>query len=344
MPEPAGPKTISRRELLRLEGDRLPPEPSPDPPADHWVRVHRTAMACRFEVTLSGEHAVHLGAAREALAEADRVEELLTVFRETSEVSRLNALAATESVVASPELFALLRTAVRLHADTGGAFDPTSTPLLRTWGFLRRQGRLPTPEEIAGARAVVGLTHVELLEASREVRFGRLGVELSFGSIGKGYALDAMAEDLRRRGVPGALLSAGGSSLVAFGQDGGFPVDVRSRRVGEGPLFRLDLRDAAQATSGAGEQFIEVEGRRYGHVIDPRTGWPAAGVLSATAVADRAADADALSTAFLIGGPALAERYCAEHPGVLALLVPEDEPDRRLVYGRHSGVEIQEAG
>jgi thiamine biosynthesis lipoprotein len=295
-------------------------------------------MACRFEVALSGEHAAHVGAAQDALAEADRVEEVLTVFRETSEVSHLNARAAHEAVAASPELFALLEAASRLHAETEGAFDPTATPLLRAWGFLRRAGRLPAAEEVEEARASVGLSHVRLDAEGRRVRFDRAGVELSFGSIGKGYALDVMADALRRRGVPAALLSAGGSSVVAVGGGpSGFRVDVHSPRLGKRPLFQIALRDAAQSTSGAGEQFFEVEGKRYGHVIDPRTGWPASGVLSATVVTDRAAAADALSTAFLVAGPALAERYCAEHAGVLALLVPEDDPERRLVFGGHDG-------
>lgn len=122
---------MRRRHLLGLE-ERQPPS------ADHWLRVHRTAMACRFEIALSGEDARHLGAAREALEEADRVEDLLTVFRETSEVSRLNARAGRETVDVGPELFALLARAASLHASTAGAFDATATPLLEAWGFLRR--------------------------------------------------------------------------------------------------------------------------------------------------------------------------------------------------------------
>jgi len=334
--EPAPRRTLSRRDLLTLA-------PRPEPGSGHLVRVHRRAMACRFEVALRGEHADFLGAAQEALDEADRIEDRLTVFRETSEVSRLNAGAAEVPVPVSEELYGLLETAARLHEGTGGAFDPTATPLLRTWGFLRREGRLPEAGEIEAARAVVGLPLVERDAEARMVRFRKPGVELSFGSIGKGYALDAMKERLRRVGVSAALLSAGGSSVVAFGGgDEGFRVDVTSRRVPDRPLFRLWLRDAAQATSGAGEQFFEVEGRRYGHVIDPRTGWPAAGVLSATVVTASGAFADALSTAFLVAGPALAERYCAENPGTLALLVPEDEPGARLVFGGYPGVEMEE--
>ena len=328
---------MRRRLLLGLE-ERKPAS------ADHWIRVHRTAMACRFEIALSGEDARHLGTAREALEEADRVEELLTVFRDTSEVSRLNAHAGTDAVAVSDELFGLLERAAALHAATGGAFDPTSTPLLHAWGFLRREGRRPDAATLEATRALVGMERVKLDGALRTVRRERSGVQLSFGSLGKGYALDRMAEGLRRSGVPSALLSAGGSSVVAVGGgEEAFAIDVRSKRAAGARLFGLRLRDAAQATSGSGEQSFEVDGQRYGHVLDPRTGWPAAGVLSATVVTASAADADALSTAFLVAGPALAERYCSEHPGTLALLVLEAEPDRRLVFGNHAGATLEEA-
>jgi FAD:protein FMN transferase len=329
---------MRRRHLLGLE-ERLPPS------ADHWIRVHRTAMACRFEIALSGEDARHLGAAREALAEADRVEELLTVFRATSEVSRLNARAGAGAVVVSDELFGLLERAAALHSATAGAFDPTSTPLLQAWGFLSREGRRPDPATLEAIRALVGMDHVQLDGRLRTVRFDRPGAQVSFGSLGKGYALDRMAEGLRRCGVPKALLSAGGSSVVAFGgNDEAFAVDVRSKRASGARLFGLRLRDAAQATSGSGEQFFEVDGQRYGHVLDPRTGWPATGVLSATVVTGSAAEADALSTAFLVAGPSLAETYCADHPGTLALLVLEAEPDRPpRVFGGHEGATLEES-
>ena len=312
------------------------------PSADHWIRVHRNAMACRFEIALSGEDAPHLGAAREALEEADRIEDLLTVFRATSEVSRLNACAGADAVTVSDELFGLLERAGAIHAATGGAFDPTSTPLLEAWGFLRREGRRPEAATLEATRALVGMEGVTLDGALKTVRLQRPGMRLSFGSLGKGYALDRMADGLRRSGVPEALLSAGGSSVVAFGgDDAGFAVDVRSKRAAGARLFGLRLRDAAQATSGAGEQFFEVDGHRYGHVLDPRTGWPAAGVLSATVVTGSAADADALSTAFLVAGPALAESYCKDHPGTQAVLVLEAEPDRLLVFGSHEGSALE---
>jgi thiamine biosynthesis lipoprotein len=330
VPRPGRP--LSRRQLFAIPrgeaGDR----------EGHWIRVHRRAMACRFEITLSEEDAGHVPAARAALDEVERIEDALTVFRETSEVAEINRAAAAAPVAVSPLLYELLERCRSVYEAVGGAFDPTSTPLSRTWGFLAREGRLPTEEEIESSRAAVGFDKVELDPERRTVRFLAPGIALNFGSIGKGYALDLVATGLRARGVPKALLSAGGSSVLAFGEGEGFPVNVTSPRRAQ-VLAHLTMREGCLATSGAGEQFFEVEGRRYGHVIDPRTGWPAEGVLSASVVARSAAEADALSTAFLVAGPDFAKSYCDAHPGVMALLVPEDD-SAVLVFGEAEGVEV----
>jgi thiamine biosynthesis lipoprotein len=242
------------------------------------------------------------------------------------------------------DLFALLLRCRDLSALTTGAFDITSTPLSRCWGFLRREGRLPPPEAIAAARALVGMPGVVLDETARTVRFARVGMELNLGSIGKGYALDRMAALMRGRGVGHALLSAGGSSAVALGGRGdGWAIDVRSRQVGLEKLARLHLRDGALATSGAGEQYFEVEGKRYGHVIDPRTGWPAAGVLSVSVVTAEGALSDALSTAFLVGGLEFARSYCATRPQTLALVTPDGAASRPVVLGAFAGARVEVA-
>ena len=329
-------RALTRRELFTLR--------RPADEGGHWLRLHRPAMACRFEILLDGADERHAAAAREALDEADRLEAELSVFRETSALSRLNRTAAEKPVPVDADLFALLGLCRDLHARTAGAFDITSTPLSRCWGFLRREGRLPSPEAIAAARALVGMSGVVFDETARTVHFARAGLELNLGSIGKGYALDRMAALMRGRGVAHALLSAGGSSAVALGGRGeGWTVDIRSRQVGSGKLARLHLRDGALATSGAGEQFFEVEGQRYGHVIDPRTGWPAAGILSASVVTAEGALSDALSTAFLVGGLDVARRYCASYPQTLAFVTPDDGTSRPVVLGAFAGATVEEA-
>jgi FAD:protein FMN transferase len=354
-------EAISRRELFALEFAH------PSQESSYWIRVQRRAMACRFEVTLPGEHGHDIPAAREGLDEVDRIESALTVFRDTSDLVRLNRAASAGPVPVDEKLFALLLLCRQLHADTGGAFDVTSTPLSRCWGFLRREGRLPSKEEIDCARACVGMDGVELDETARTVRFRRPGMELNLGSIGKGYALGRVETLLRRRGVSDALVSAGGSSVLALGggglggaerppaqrasegftperaDDDGWVVDLRSRQVKRDRLARLRLRDAALGTSGAGEQFVEIGGTRYGHVLDPRTGSPASGVLSASVISSEPARADALSTAFLVGGPELARRYCEEHPGTLALVTSDDGSERPQVFGQCPGAILEAA-
>jgi thiamine biosynthesis lipoprotein len=325
--------SLSRRNFLSLDfGDRRAT-------GDHWVRVHRVAMACRFEVMLSSDDAIDVDAARAALDEADEIEAMLTVFRDTSEVVELNRQAAAKPVVVSPGLFALLQRSADLHARTEGAFDVSATPLSRCWGFLKRDARVPSDDEIAQARARVGMEHVVLDAERRAVSFARPGVELSFGAIGKGYALDRMADVLRTHGARRALLSAGRSSVLAIGGRGrGWPIDVRPR-LASGAAGRLWIRNGAVGTSGAGEQFIVVDGRRYGHVLDARTGRPAEGVLAASVVTRDAAAADALSTAFLIGGVELARRYCETHADTMAILVDDD---RTRVFGAYDGATLEQ--
>ena len=326
---------LSRRDLFALKSR------APRPAAAFDLRLHRAAMACRFEIVLPGEDAAALGKARLALDEAHRVESRLSVFQSASEVSRVNDRAALSPVVVDDELFALLVRCRELTDATGGAFDITATPLSVCWGFLNRAGRLPESEALDAARARVGMHRIALEPTARTVAFSVPGMALNFGSIGKGFAVQQIGRRLRAQGIRDALVSAGGSSALALGQrDAGWEVDLRPRAF-EGPPVRLHLRDCAMATSGAGEQFVEIDGTRYGHVIDPRSGRPASGTLSATVVANDAATADALATAFLVGGVALARGYCRAHADTLAILVPDDDSRRPCVIGTQGGARVE---
>jgi len=298
-------------------------------------------MACRFEVALPEEGARHVDAALAALDEADRLEAALTVFRDTSELSRINREAAAAPARASEDLFALMTRCQTLHAETDGAFDITSTPLSRRWGFLKSDGCRPGVCCVDVPTTVVGMNRVRLDSAARTVSFAADGMELNLGAIGKGYAVDRMGGVLRRRGVTRALVSAGGSSVLALGGDGGgWTVDVTSPQRG-GRIARLRLRDAALGTSGAGEQYVVADGVRHGHVFDPRTGRPSCGVLSASVVARDAETADALSTAFLVGGVDLARGYCERHPHTLALITLEDGAATH-VFGSCHGARLED--
>jgi thiamine biosynthesis lipoprotein len=291
------------------------------------TNLGRRAMACEFEVQLAAGR--RDGSTERVLAALDLVESLedqMTVYRADSEIIRINRRAADGPVPVEPRLFAMFQLAERVYRGTEGAFDITSGPLSEVWGFTRRQGRLPSDAEIAAARERVGMDAVVLDAEHHSVAFQRPGLSLHLNSIGKGYALDRMAEMLDAGSVGDYLLHGGRSSVLARGDcpEGGQPGWTigmpHPLRPGE-RLTEVTLVNQALGTSGSGTQSFEQAGRRYGHLLDPRTGWPAEGILSATAIAPTAAEADALSTAFYVMGPEKVQRYCAERPDVAAVLV-----------------------
>jgi FAD:protein FMN transferase len=296
------------------------------------VHLGRAAMACRFEITLASELEQHLDAAHAALDAVDRLEDQLSIFRDTSELSRINREAGHHPARVEERLLALLVQCQELHRATGGAFDITSTPLSRIWGFLRREGRIPDDEELAEARRQVGMEKVSIDREAGTVRLASPGVALNLGSIGKGYALDRVAEGLAQAGVATALLTSGASSVLALGAgpDGqGYLVGLRDPADHQQRLGTVRLGNAALGVSGVGEQFFSVGDRRLGHIIDPRTGWPVEGRTYAAVIAPTAALADALATAFFVGGRSVAEQYVKDHPQVSALVMDraaEDDP------------------
>ena len=301
------------------------------------LRASHRAMATTFEVLLLYGIPNALTIAGGAFAEIDRLEQQLTVYRDTSEVSRLNRLAAATAVPVEEGLFCLLSLAARITEETEGAYDITAGALIKAWGFYRGPRRVPSEEERVAALSRVGMRHVLLDEEARTVRYLRRGLEINLGSIGKGYGLDRVAGRLRGCGLSTALLHGGQSSVYAMG---GGPVDGRGWTVGirhpwdlERRLAVVRLHDRALGTSTATFQHLEYNGQKLGHILDPRTGWPAEEVALASVVAPTAAEADALSTAFFILGVDKARAYCEKHPDIGALLLPRDESARLEIFG-----------
>ncbi|MFM8393619.1 MAG: FAD:protein FMN transferase [Acidobacteriota bacterium] len=322
-----------RREILQ------PGRVRPTAAGGYWLHVSRPAMACRFEVTLPDEVESGVREASLALDEVGRIESRLSIFREESEITRLNRLAGRGPIEVDPDIFDLLVRCRDLSLATEGVFDITTGPLSRVWGFTRRAGRVPSGEELEAARRGVGMGRLGLDHAKRTVSFGGEGMEVNPGGVGKGYALDQVAARLRRHRIP-ALISAGYSSMLALGQI--WTVGVRDPRcpVESGRrLAVIRIRDLALGTSGSEEQSFEFEGVRYGHIIDPRTGWPAPAGLGVTVIAPSAELADGLATAFYVGGARLASQYCAAHPGVVVVML-EQGIARPLVIGENPQCEV----
>ena len=287
-------------------------------------------MATRFELVLHGDNPVALRAAgEEALDEVARLENQLSLYRPGSEIAQLNARAAREAVQVSPELFDLLQHAQRLYAETDGAFDITIAPLVRCWGFVNNQGKMPSTEAIAAARELVGMHLVQLEASKRTVRFVRAGVMLDLGAIGKGYAVERGAELLREAGVTSALFHGGTSTVCAIG----YPPDAATWRVAvESPpdgfgdfsfpeLPLVQLTDESLSVSAVWGRHFRADGRNFGHVIDPRTGQPVEGAWLSAVVLPTATETDAFSTALLtLSSPGL-ERLAGLRSGLKAMLV-----------------------
>lgn len=314
------------------------PEPAPRAEEFALLRIARRAMATQFEVLLPYGTPQALTLAETALDEIDHLEDQLTVYREHSEVSRLNRLAAGRPLVVEERLFGLLELARRISEDTSGAFDITTGALSKAWGFFRHAGRVPSLEERAEVLTRVGIRHVVLDAEQRSVRYLRPGLEINLGSIGKGYALDRAADLLRNQcHLPAALLHGGHSSVYAIGnepgQKRGWAVGIRHPWVPDRRLAVVRLKDRGLGTSAATFQHLEYNGRKLGHILDPRSGWPAEGIASATVLAATAAEADALATAFFILGVDTARAYCETHPGIGAVLLPQGEVARAVVLG-----------
>jgi FAD:protein FMN transferase len=279
------------------------------------------------------------------------LESQLTVYRDDSEVSQINRTAHPGPVNMEPRLFALLALAAEISRNSGGAYDVATGALTKLWGFFRRQGRMPDDTELASAMQRSGMRHVELDHERQTVRFLVPGVEINLGSIGKGYAVDRMAELLVEKGISDVLLHGGNSSVLGRGgskesgvrgrgsdsmkaasadaqtlsqgerETGGWWIGIMHPMESERRIGQVCLRDRALGTSGSGTQFFVHKGRRYGHILDPRTGRPAEGTLSVTVTAPTAAEADALATAFYVLGVEGTRKYCRGRDEISAVMM-----------------------
>lgn len=322
-------------------GRRTAGETVPGERAAAWgdlLKASRRLMGTGFEVRLPVQTPGALDLADRVLDRIEALEAQLTVYRDDSELSRLNATAAEVPVPVEPGLFDLLAQAVALSRETGGAYDVASGALSRAWGFVRGPRRVPAPEVLTEARARSGSQLVRLDPEARTIAFERPGVEFNLGSIGKGYAIDQAAAIVRQHVWPTpALLHGGQSSVYALGSPpwafgGRWEVTLHNPLDPGRPLGTFRLRNRGLGTSGAAFQQFEAGGRLYGHIIDPRTGEPpGAGPLSVTVLAPTAAEADALSTACYLLGPEASAELVARRPGVAAVFVVDHAGTPRLL-------------
>ncbi len=297
------------------------------PAAEPWLTVSdgRYVMGTVLEVILRvHDEAQGRAALADLFAEAERLSRLLTVYDADSALSRLNANAGSEGRPADPDLVRLLRRSSEFSKLTDESFDVTIGPLVELWMQAAARNVVPNPRELALARERVGWRHVQV-GGDGVVRYARSGVVVNLGGIAKGYALDRMLPVLERHGIENALLSFGQSSTWAVGRPDDAP---RWRLLARGPgdvfVGVLNLEDQALSVSANLGQWVEIGGKRYGHVIDPRSGDPLGRRRQALVVAPDSTLAEALSTALLVLGAEDGIALVTQLSGCEALLLDAD--------------------
>ena len=268
------------------------------------VRMALNAMATRFELLLHGEDAVLLrGAGEEALAEIKRLEQQLSFYDPASEISQVNASASKQPVRVTPRLYALLSMAADIHNETHGAFDVTVGPLMRCWGFVRGRGTWPDEHARKEALTKTGMDKVVLNDAEQTVHFRQSGMALDLGAIGKGYAIEEAGIFLRESGITSALLHGGTSTMMAIGtppqNKDGWPIGISDPLDDSQMLTSTSIRDEALSVSAPRGKAFQEEGKIWGHVIDPRKGYPVQGATLSAVAHPSAMICDAISTALL---------------------------------------------
>jgi thiamine biosynthesis lipoprotein len=310
------------------------------PPSATEVRLACEAMRTRFEILLSERDRATAdlhAAGEEALAEIVRVESWLSAYRPDSILYLLNHRAASEPVLVDARIFSLLQTAQIFTENTQGTFDMTVRPLLTLWGLTgSTPDTLPTPEAVEVARQSVGMSHVVHLNAEdRTVSFQHPNTQLDPGAIGKGYALDRATDLLREAGITTALLHGGTSTIATLG--GAWQIALQHPLHSDQILTTVSLTDSALSVSAVHGKTFYAQGRQFGHILDPRTGYPVTDNLLAAVIAPSATATDALSTALLVGGIALLPTLTAHYPEAGFLLAVSESSGK-------SGVQLHTAG
>ncbi|MCC6995559.1 MAG: FAD:protein FMN transferase [Deltaproteobacteria bacterium] len=303
------------------------------------VRVARALMGTEVEVVVwsaAGRASAARAAAEAALDDIARLEGLLSDYRADSEIGRLGR---GETVLVSADTRAVLAEARSWSERSGGAFDATRGALYQRWRAARAAGQLPAPGELSALVALGGWDEVR--EEAGRLRLGRPGMRLDLGGVAKGFAAERASALLLERSFPDHLVDCGGDLAVAGSRDGApWRLAIPDPR-GRGVVATLLVRPGTVATSGDAQRFFEVGGVRYGHIIDPRTGWPARGTASVTALAPEGADA--LATALYVLGPERGLALLAGLPEAHAIFVAADGAVRLSPGLRRRGAVIEVA-
>lgn len=295
-------------------------------------------MGTTFRIVLyAPDEVIAKKAAKAAFARIAELNAILSDYQPTSELMRLCEKAGGPPVAVSMDLFEVLRKSEEFAKLTDGAFDVSISPVVRLWRKARRSRELPKAEELKKALALVDYRRITLDAKGRTVRLLLMGMLLDLGGVAKGYAADAALAVLRRHGITRALVAAGGDIAV-----GDAPPDADGWKIGIAPLKNPDappthylrLKNAGVSTAGDSEQFVEIGGKRYSHIIDPKTGFGLVGRRSVTVIASNATTSDGLDTPICIMGMERGLKLIESRADLAALLVFERDQGIEAVQSK----------
>ncbi|HHT9134848.1 MAG TPA: FAD:protein FMN transferase [Candidatus Avalokitesvara rifleensis] len=272
------------------------------------LKETRLIMGTYADISVYGSDKENAAQAiKEAFEEMERLDGLMSNYKSSSELSRINREASRAPTKCAPELLGVIEDSLDYSTLTEGAFDITVEPLVNKWGFYTGKVGVPNMDEIKSILPAVSYKNIDIQGQgdSKLIAFKHPGTKIDLGGIGKGYAADKAVEVLKRRGITSAMVNLGGN-IYALGRPPGasaWKIGVQHPRQRDFLLGYLELENKGVATSGDYERFFMIDGKRYSHIIDPRTGMPAHGLISVTVTADSAMEADALSTGAFILGP-----------------------------------------
>jgi FAD:protein FMN transferase len=292
------------------------------------VVVKRAQMHMGTLVTITaiaGNEEIARAAATAGFAEIRRLEELLSTWIPTSELSRVNTMAGIRPVSVSPETLTLVQRAVQVAEITDGGFNIAIGPAVDVWNVIEG-GRIPTESELEALRPMMDLGAVHADAQNHTIFLKKAGMRIDVGGIGKGYAADQAVEALRRTGAVAGVVALSGD-IKTFGRlPGGkmFPVGIQHPRKDGALLAWIDLQDEAISTAGDYERFFEWDGIRYHHILDPRTLQPARRCQSVTVIAREGIWADGLDTGIFVMGAELGMKLVEALPDVEAIIVDHE--------------------
>lgn len=286
-------------------------------------------MGSRFEITAMADNTkIAQSAVSTAISEIQRIESLISSWQESSQTSEINRNAGIKPVMVDDELFFLIKRSLKVSKITDGAFDISFASMDRIYTFDRQEHTLPSAENLEKAIEKINWQNIILDPEAKTVFLKEVGMKIGFGAIGKGYAANKAKEVISALdGVQGGVINASGDLIVwgANGKENGWPIQISNPKNISESIGWLNIKDMSVVTSGNYENYFMSDGKRYAHIINPKTGIPTTGIKSATVICPDAELGDAIATAIFVMGPEKAIEFVNSLKNFEALLITDED-------------------